>query len=188
MKIDRAVFPGRALQPLALALLVTLVMAGMAGCGETTAVATAPAPLPVLVVQPIAAGSGATAFAGDVRARVESPLSFRTGGNLIERRVDVGDHVRRGDLLAVLDGRDAQAQSRAAQAQLSAAQAELGRARADQARYAQLGAEQLVSRSTLDATTPLPPLPRRKSTLRGPTAISPATRPPTPSCARRRRA
>ncbi len=69
----------------------------------------------------------------------------------MERRVDVGDRVRAGDVLAVLDPGDLQAQARAAQAQLAAAEAELGRARADQARFARLGRDQLVSRSTVDA-------------------------------------
>lgn len=132
-------------------LLVALLfgaslLAGCNGKGESVE-----APRPVLVVRPTAAGDGASAFAGEVRARKETPLAFRVGGNLIERRVEVGDHVRRGDLLAVLDAGDLQAQARAAQAQLAAAQAELGRARADQARYAKLGKDQLVSRSTIDA-------------------------------------
>jgi len=132
-------------------VLVLFVSSMLAGCGAD--VATAEAPRPVLVTHPAPAGSGASAmaFAGDVRARKESLLSFRVGGNLVERRVDVGDHVKRGDLLAVLDAGDLQAQARAARAQLAAAQAELGRARADQVRYAALGKEQLVSRSSLDA-------------------------------------
>lgn len=121
----------------------------LAGCGKETA--PEEAPRPVLVAHPTESDHAVAAFAGEVRAREESPLSFRVGGNLIERHVDVGDHVRRGQLLAVLDAGDLQAQARAAQAQLTAAQAELGRARADQARLAQLAGQQLVSRSALDA-------------------------------------
>ncbi len=108
---------------------------------------------PVLVVLPGDGGSAPMSLTGEIRAREESPLSFRIGGNMLERRVDVGDHVSRGDVLATLDPDDQQAQSRAAQAKLSALQAELGRARADQARYAELAKDQLVSRSTLDAQT-----------------------------------
>ena len=133
-------------------LLATGALAALllAGChGDEPAADTA---RPVLVTQP---GGGAeaalTAYAGEIRAREESPLSFRVGGKLVRRDVDVGAHVRKGDLLAVLDAGDLSAQARAAQAQLVAAEAELGRARADQARYAKLGAQQLVSRSALDA-------------------------------------
>ena len=146
MEIDR----NRLLAPpLRTFLLALLAASAIVGCKD--AVQPAEEPLAVLVVHPVAASAGASAFAGEVRAQVESPLSFRVGGNLIERRVDVGDQVKRGDVLAVLDGGDLQAQARAAQAQLAAAQAELSRARADQARYAKLGAGQLVSRSTIDA-------------------------------------
>ena len=141
----RTPLPGK----LKVGIALLFAIAVLAGCAAD--VETAEAPRPVLVAHPTSADNGASAFAGDVRARRETPLSFRVGGNLVERRVDVGDRVRRGDLLAVLDAGDLQAQARAAQAQLAAAQAELGRARADQARYAKLGKDQLVSRSTIDA-------------------------------------
>ena len=130
-------------------VVVLWATAVLAGCGGP--VETAEAPRPVLVTHPARAALTASTFAGEVRARKESPLSFRVGGNLVERQVDVGDHVRRGDLLAVLDAGDLQAQLRVAQAQLAAMQAELGRARADQARYARLGKDHLVSRSSVDA-------------------------------------
>lgn len=132
------------------AVVLALVAAvALGACGSDPA--PEEAARPVLVTHPAGADTSVSAFAGEVRAREESPLSFRVGGKLIERRVDVGDHVRKGDVLAVLDAGDLQAQARAAQAQLAAAQAELGRARADQARFAQLAGDQLVSRSALDA-------------------------------------
>lgn len=108
-------------------------------------------PRPVLVARAGDAGPAATAYAGEIRAREETALSFRVGGNLVRRDVDVGARVKRGDLLAVLDPGDLRLQAQAAQAQLAAAEAELGRTRADQARYAQLEKQQLVSRSALDA-------------------------------------
>lgn len=122
----------------------------LAACGGGEQ-AAAP-PRPVLVAHPgAAAGSAALAYAGEVRAREESALSFRVGGNLVRRLVDVGDRVKRGQLLAELDPGDLQLQARAAQAQLAAAEGELARAGADRARYASLAQQQLVSRSTLDA-------------------------------------
>ncbi|KGM54461.1 RND transporter [Lysobacter arseniciresistens ZS79] len=120
-----------------------------AGCGtDDAAVERA---RPVLVTQPGTADGAAPSFAGDVRAREESPLSFRVGGKIVERMVDVGDHVSRGDVLATLDAGDLQARARAARAQLAAAEAELARARADQARFAALAQDRLVSRSAVDA-------------------------------------
>lgn len=133
-------------------------VAGFAGLALALALAAcakdaAPPPgaRPVLVERPGSAQSTRAAYAGEIRAREESALSFRVGGNLVERRVDVGDHVRAGDVLAVLDAGDLQAQARAVQAQLTAAEAQLARARADQARFAALGRDQLVSRSAVDA-------------------------------------
>jgi multidrug efflux system membrane fusion protein len=132
-----------------LAAGVGLVLA-LAACNGDKAAAVPPRP--VLVVHP---GSGmeaaALAFAGEVRAREESALSFRVGGNLVRRLVDVGDAVHRGELLAELDPGDLRLQAQAAQAQLAAAEAELARAGADRARFAQLAQHQLVSRSALDA-------------------------------------
>lgn len=130
-------------------LLWSILPLALAGCGGDTA--PEEAARPVLVTRPMSSTHTANAFAGEVRAREESPLSFRVGGKLVERKVDVGAHVRQGDVLAVLDPGDLQAQARAAQAQLIAAEAELGRARADQARFGKLAKDQLVSRSTVDA-------------------------------------
>ena len=133
-------------RPLALAL----VAMALAACGSEDR--PAETPRPVMVVHPVGGAEAAlTAYAGEVRAREESPLAFRVGGNLVRRLVDVGDAVRRGDLLAELDPGDLRLQAQAAQAQLAAAEAELARAAADRARYAKLAREQLVSRSALDA-------------------------------------
>lgn len=130
--------------------LLAAIIVSLAGCGGGQK--DVDAPQPVLVMHPgDGAGSAAAAFAGEVHARQESALAFRIGGNLVRRRVDAGDRVRAGDVLAELDPGDQQLQARATQAQLAAAQAELARAAADRARYAQLAKQQLVSRSTLDA-------------------------------------
>lgn len=131
-----------------------VVVAGLAlvlaGCGKPEAAAERARP--VLVVHPSGgAASAFSAYAGEIRAREESALSFRVGGSLVRRLVDAGDRVRRGQLLAELDPGDAAAQGRAAQAQLAAAEAELARTSAERARYAALEKQKLVSRSALDA-------------------------------------
>ena len=51
----------------------------------------------------------ANRYFGSVQARHEVDQAFRVGGKVMERRVDVGDTVREGDVLAVLDDVDLQA-------------------------------------------------------------------------------
>ncbi len=122
----------------------------LAGCGGT---GDAPRqPRPVLAEQPRGGAEAAVStYAGEIRAREESPLAFRIGGNLVRRHVDAGEHVRHGQLLAELDPADQRLQADAARAQLAAAEAELGRARADRARFQALARDQLVSQSAMDA-------------------------------------
>lgn len=126
-----------------------VLMAGLTACSADK---PAESPRPALVVQP---GGGAdaalSAYAGEVRAREESLLSFRVGGNLIRRNVDAGARVQKGEVLALLDPGDFALQAQAAQAQLAAAEADLARARGDRDRYAKLVGDQLISRSAYDA-------------------------------------
>lgn len=131
----------------ALAAVAALVLAGCGGNAQEPAPAR-----PVWVVQPRAgAGAHALAFPGEVRARVESPLAFRVGGELVRRHVDAGARVSEGQVLAELDPGDQALQAQAAQAQLGAAEAERVRARGELDRYAKLVDQQLVSRSAYEA-------------------------------------
>ncbi|KAF1701593.1 efflux transporter periplasmic adaptor subunit [Pseudoxanthomonas kaohsiungensis] len=125
------------------------MVALMSACGSDHA--PVDARRPVWVVQPQPGGGAALAFPGEVRAREESPLSFRVGGKLVRRAVDAGARVERGQVLAELDPADQALQAQAAQAQLAAAEAGLVRAKGDLDRYARLVDQQLVSRSTYDA-------------------------------------
>jgi multidrug efflux system membrane fusion protein len=129
---------------------VVALLVLLAACGKDEAAAEVPRP--VLVVHPEHdAAPSLSAFAGEVRAREESALSFRVGGQLVKRFVDAGDSVHRGQILAELDPGDLRLQAQSAQAQLAAANAELARTASDRKRYATLADQQLVSRSTLDA-------------------------------------
>lgn len=84
-------------------------------------------------------------FAGEVRARVETPLSFRVAGKLLERKVDVGDRVRKGQPLAILDGNDYRLAAQSLKAQLASAQADSNFLRGDLARYRELLTQQVIS-------------------------------------------
>ncbi|OHX35793.1 efflux transporter periplasmic adaptor subunit [Methylomonas sp. LWB] len=89
--------------------------------------------------------AGARSFAGEIRARIETPLSFRVGGKLLERKVDVGDPVRKGQLLAILDGNDYRLAVQGLKAQLASSQADSTFLRDDLVRYRELLAQQVIS-------------------------------------------
>jgi RND family efflux transporter MFP subunit len=115
----------------------------LAGCSKPEEPAQ---PLRTVCVMKIdgAAVSGSLTFPGEVRARFEARLGFRLGGKIVERRVDVGAVVKRGQALARLDAQDAA---------LNAAQAEAARAlaEAEAKRYRDLRAKNFVSQAVLDA-------------------------------------
>lgn len=90
------------------------------------------------------ADEGRNVYSGEVRARHEVALGFRTGGKIIERRVEAGIHVKAGQVLARLDPADAGLQTGAAQAQYQLAEAEAKR-------YRELHHQGFVSLSALDA-------------------------------------
>jgi membrane fusion protein, multidrug efflux system len=102
---------------------------------------------PVLVVQPGAAIASASVYSGEVRALEEPQLSFRIGGKIAKRLVDVGSAVKAGQALAELDASDVSLQSLSSEAALAAAQADLALAKSELERYKALVDKQVVSRS-----------------------------------------
>ncbi len=90
-------------------------------------------------------------FSGEVRARVESRLGFRVGGKIVNRKVDVGTLVKKGQVLMQLDPQDLQLSQAQALANLRAAETNRDLAKADLKRYQELVSKSFVSQSVLDA-------------------------------------
>lgn len=109
-----------------------------------------PAIYSAMVIQPRSADVMLNSYTGDVTARFQPLLSFRVGGKVIKRWVDVGDTVKKGQVLAELDPQDAELQRSNAQAQLTSAESAERIAKAELARYAQLLAPNAISRSQYD--------------------------------------
>jgi RND family efflux transporter MFP subunit len=106
---------------------------------------------PVKVVEIAKAGeTRALDYSGAVKARVEMNLGFRVAGKIIERRVNIGDRVKPGDLIARIDPTDYQLSAKTAEANLTAA--EKGVATADLAnkRAQQLYDKSVTARSTME--------------------------------------
>jgi RND family efflux transporter MFP subunit len=138
--------PSSLLQPFtALALLVVL-----AGCDAQTA------PVPKtdrpVQVQQVSFDNETTSrdFVGIVRARYESDLSFRVAGKMIARKVNVGDHVRTGDVIAELDPQDLQLEAQSAEAEFAAATSNLDQAASDLKRYTTLKERGFASNADYD--------------------------------------
>ncbi|OAI43245.1 hypothetical protein AYO41_02435 [Verrucomicrobia bacterium SCGC AG-212-E04] len=102
-------------------MLVPLFCAALAGCGGRS---TEKSVLQVEVqrVEPTDAAKTLT-LTGEIRAQVESALSFRATGRITERLVDVGDHVSAGQILATLDSYQQQSTVDAAEADVRDADA-----------------------------------------------------------------
>ena len=89
----------------------------LASCGSGGG--SDPRNLPPLVRTLAAAPAtgGSDRLSGVVRARVEADLGFRVGGKVAQRLADLGSHVRKGQVLARLDGEDYALALTAAEAQ-----------------------------------------------------------------------
>ena len=89
-------------------------------------------------------------FAGDVRARYETVLSFRVAGKLVARHVDVGDRVRKGQVLARLDQNDYRLAVQDLRAQVASAVANRDFLADDVARYRELLSQKVTSSPEFD--------------------------------------
>jgi RND family efflux transporter MFP subunit len=130
-------------------IIAALALAILAACGHRE-----PPADPVRPVQLVRVAAGGVAdiavFAGEVKPRHEADLGFRIPGKIVERRVDVGAHVKRGQPLARLDPADVALQAQAAQAAVAAARTEDAFAKAELDRYEDLHRQKFVSASGLD--------------------------------------
>jgi len=88
---------------------------------------------------------------GEIRARIDSDLSFRVSGKVVERLVDVGDHVAAGDVLARIDPKQQQADLAAAEAAVRSAEAQMRQTSSAFDRQKALLAQGFTTRSAYDS-------------------------------------
>jgi RND family efflux transporter MFP subunit len=80
----------------------------------------------------------------------QATVSAQIGGTVLRFMVDAGDRVRRGQVLALIDTRDADAQLAATRAGVAQAEASLAQARLNHERSASLVRQGFISQSALD--------------------------------------
>jgi RND family efflux transporter MFP subunit len=132
------------------ARVLCLLPVALAACGDKPAAdARTAAPLVETV---LVQGAPATArsFTGVVGARVQSDLGFRVPGKVVQRLVDVGQSVHRGQPLMRIDPVDLGLQARAQAEAVAAARARARQAADDEARYRDLVGEGAVSASAYE--------------------------------------
>jgi RND family efflux transporter MFP subunit len=136
-----------ALLPLAVTLLVT------GGCQRAAEPAAPPAMVVTVPVHPDALmGSGALRYPVEVAARYSNTMSFRVGGKLVERRVRLGDVVRKGEVVARLDPIDAEKRLTSARAARAAAEHRLLYARQQLERDQAQSKQNLIAPNQLEQT------------------------------------
>lgn len=131
------------------AALALILLVLIAGCAKPTDPQTIVRPVHVFKVGDQAAGNHGS-FAGEVKARYETALSFRVPGKVITRLVEVGDRVRKGQLVAQLDPVDYQLAAKSLASQLAGARAERDFARDDLVRYHELLDLKYISQAEYD--------------------------------------
>jgi RND family efflux transporter MFP subunit len=133
-------------------LCAVLLATFLAGCQRDAGDAEALPPIRpvrVVTVEKLPGGETVT-LTGTVQAKEDVSLSFRTGGQLIERLVNVGDTVEAGQVVARLDSEIEAQAVLAARANLAGARAQLADARSTVERYEPMVARGFVARQQFD--------------------------------------
>jgi len=128
---------------------IAMLAIAAGGCSKEAPEADAPRPALVRKIQ-LGETDRAFVYSGEVRARHEADLGFRVGGKVLERKVNLGDRVKRGQVLAKLDPKDVELSANAAKAQVAAAQADEKLAQVEYERAQSLAAKNFVSGSVVD--------------------------------------
>jgi len=132
--------------------MAALALAALAACGRTPAppaAVTAP-PLAVQVMHAEMAREEQS-WDGVVEAVHEAVISAQTNARVVELPHDVGDAVRKGDVLVRFSDVEQKSARRAAQAQIAAAQAAYTEADTSWRRFAEIFKQGFVSKAQLDA-------------------------------------
>jgi len=129
---------------LAAAVLAAPLAALLTACSPGTPPAEALRAVRTAVIRYDRAGD-VNRYVGTVLSRHEVDQAFRVGGKIAERKVDVGQTVREGDVLAVLDAVDYRLAEEAARQQLVASTAQARQAESDRKRLEALKQDGSVS-------------------------------------------
>jgi len=123
----------------------------LAACSDATSSADPRTQTPLVRVGAVEISTRAErSFTGIVAARVQSDLGFRVPGKVLERLVDTGQTVKRGQPLMRIDPTDLRLATRAHEEAVAAAKARARQTSEDEARHRDLVSAGAVSASAYD--------------------------------------
>lgn len=131
-------------------LVVCALPLALAACGDESATDPRTEVPLVRVVSAQDAAAASRAFTGTVAARVQSDLGFRVPGKVLQRLVDAGQVVKRGQVLMRIDPVDLTLAADAQQEVVAAARARAQQASEDEARFRDLRGTGAISASAYD--------------------------------------
>ena len=131
------------------AICALAMLAALLGCSKQEEPTRLAKPVHVIAAKYDNAAASAS-YTGDVRARYESALGFRVPGKVVERRVDVGALVKKGQVLARLDAADMRLSANSAHSQLQAARSDYNQAKADLDRFRELRQKEFISQAEFE--------------------------------------
>jgi membrane fusion protein, multidrug efflux system len=132
--------------------VVLVIALGLAGCQQQTKRPENPPTVVQIQTVTLTEYAPMVRLTGEIRAKVESNLSFRIEGRVTERLVNVGDHVRADQVLARLEPQQQQATVTAAEAAVQAAEAVLREATRTYQRQKALLAQGFTTKREHDQT------------------------------------
>ena len=131
---------------------LVLLLGLLAGCGAESPPKPAAAPSAALQSAAVEVRDVELTYSAEavVEAVRQSTVSAQIAGRIVELRFDVGDYVKKGDVIVRIDERAAAQAVAASEAQVRQAQAALRNARAEYERSRQLVAQKFLSPAALD--------------------------------------
>jgi len=129
--------------------LILLLSAMLLACEKPVEPPLPPRPALVMVVGK-SSTNHAMVLVGEVKSRYESNQGFRIKGKIIERKVDVGTLVKKGQVIARLDATDTDLSAQAASADVRSAEANYNLAKVEFERQHKLVEKKFISQSALD--------------------------------------
>jgi membrane fusion protein, multidrug efflux system len=144
-------FKRQMMQRIITGAVLVLTLTGLAACAPKEEAQTKEPRFVEVIRVASAQIAKSVSTTGAISARVQTDLSFRVSGRIIERRVDVGDHVKAGQILARIDAEEQRADMEVAQASLQSAEAQLMQAQQAFDRQQNLFSTGVTTRAALDS-------------------------------------